>query len=201
MTATQTISPESSTPIGPNGMMRTRQRPLTRLYKQEPAAAWIQDGACTVEGHLHRNDPVHGELLIGTSQPIEAPLSIHSAVGGDHDGPNPGDYLSAALVGCVDSTLRIIANRLGIVLEDLSVRAKAELDVRGTLCVSPDVPVGFQRITLSVDARPAEGTPPEAMQALLAATEHCCVVLQTLRNGVQVDVAHGHAQSRSQGEG
>lgn len=200
MATTQKISPDSSTHDGIPGMMRKRQRPLMRLYKQEPAAAWIQDGACTVEGHLHRNDPVHGELRIGTSQPIEARLSIHSAVGGDHDGPNPGDYLSAALVGCVDTTLRIIANRLGVVIEDLSVRAKAELDVRGTLCVSPDVPVGFQRITLSVDARAAEGTSPEAIQALFAATEHCCVVLQTLRNGVEVDVTHGHAEPRSQGQ-
>ena len=182
-TQTTLPGPESDT----IGMMKRRQRPLMRLYSQEPAAAWIQDGACTMPGALHRHDPVHGELRIGTAAPITAPLSVHSAVGGDHDGPNPGDYLSAALVGCFDSTLRIVANRLGIVLEELHVSAKAEVDVRGTLCVAAEVPVGFQRMTLVVHAVPAAGTPPEAMKMLLAATEHCCVVLQTLRSGVPVE--------------
>ncbi len=171
----------------PQSMMRDRQRPLMRLYRQEPAAAVIHDGARTVSGALDRNDPIHGELLIGTSQPLTAPLSIHSAVGGEHDGPNPGDYLSAALVGCFDATMRIIADRMGIVLESLSVSVKATVDVRGTLCVSPEVPVAFQKMQLSVDAKPAEGTPPQAMEMLLAAAEHCCVVMQTLRGGVEVE--------------
>ncbi len=182
---TPTNHSEPQAPKG--GMMRARQRPLIRLYKEAPSAAWIRDGACTVEDALHRTDPVHGELLIGTSLPIVAPLSVHSAVGGAHDGPNPGDYLAAALAGCFNSTMRIIADRLGIVLEHLHVSVKAELDVRGTLCVSSEVPVGFQRLTLTVEAQPAEGTPPEAMQMLLAMTDHCCVVMQTLRAGVRVE--------------
>jgi len=168
------------------GMMNRRHHPLVRLYREEPAAARIVDGARTAEGCAARNDPIHGELVIGTSQPLTAPLSIHSAVGGDHDGPNPGDYLSAALAGCFDSTMRIIANRLGIELEELSVSVRAEVDVRGTLCVAPDVPVGFQKLSLSVRARPAPGTAEQAMQMLLTATEHSCVVLQTLRGGVDV---------------
>lgn len=183
MTKNNPASPAKS----PQSMMRDRQRPLMRLYRQEPAAALIHDGARTVPGALKRNDPIHGELLIGTSHPITAPLSVHSAVGGEHDGPNPGDYLSAALVGCFDATLRIIADRMGIVLEVLTVSAKATVDVRGTLCVSPDVPTGFQKIQLSVTAKPIEGTPPQAMEMLMAAAEHCCVVMQTLRGGVEVE--------------
>ena len=169
------------------GKMRERQRPLMRQYKTDPEAAMIHDGACTVEGSLHRNDPVHGELRVGTSHPITVPVSIHSAVGGDHDGPNPGDFLVAALVGCFDTTFRIIADRLGIELEELSVSARAEVDVRGTLCVSPDVPVGFQRMVVAVNAKPVEGTPPDAMDNLLAMTEYCCVVMQTLQSGVTIE--------------
>ena len=188
MTTEQTTSSPNHAP-----MMRERQRPLMRRYRQEPEAAWIADGARTADGALGRNDPVHGELVIGTSEPITAPLAIHSAIGGDHDGPNPGDYLSAALAGCFDSSVRIIADRMGIVLEALSISVRAEVDVRGTLCVSPEVPVGFQRLTLEVDARPAEGTPPQAMQMLLAAAEHCSVVLQTLRGGVEVALSQAEA--------
>ena len=187
MTTTTRTLANTPTKTELRGLMKRRQRPLMKLYGQEPAAARIDDGACTVPGALHRNDPVHGELRIGTSEPIDVPLSVHSAVGGDHDGPNPGDFLAAALVGCFDSTLRIVANRLGIVLEDLEVSARAEVDVRGTLCVAAEVPVGFQRMALTVRAVPAAETPPETMAMLLSATEHCCVVLQTLRSGVRVD--------------
>ena len=186
-TTTTTTPNRTAESAAPRSTMHSRQRPLMRLYKQEPAAAWIADGARTIDSDARKDDPVHGELLIGTSEPITVPLSLHSAVGGDHDGPNPGDFLSAALAGCLDSTIRVIANRLGVVLDELSVSVKAEVDVRGTLCVSADVPVGFQRMTLSVHAVPADGTRPEAMTMLYAAAEHCCVVLQTLRNGVQVD--------------
>ncbi len=185
---TTTESPKHETHRRDPGMMRRRQRPLMRLYKTEPAAAVIFDGARTAPGALHRNDPVHGELIIGTSEPVHAPVSIHSAVGGDHDGPNPGDYLAAALVGCFDTTFRIIADRLEVRLEELSVSAKAEVDVRGTLCVSADVPVGFQRFAMSVRVRAAEGTSAETLEMLVAATEHCCVTMRTLRGGVPIDV-------------
>lgn len=176
-----------SDPTRRDSFMRARQRPLMRLYRREPEAARIRDGACTVEGSLDRHDPVHGELLIGTSQPLRAPLSIHAAVGGDHDGPNPGDYLAAALVGCFDSTLRIVADRFGAELTELSVSARCEVDVRGTLCVSSEVPVGFQRIELRVRLAAADA-PPAVLHSLVAATEHCCVVLQTLRGALPVEL-------------
>ena len=41
---------------------------------------------------------------------------------------------------------------------------------------------------LSVQVKAVEGTEPDAMDILLAATEHCCVVMQTLRGGVDIDV-------------
>lgn len=168
-------------------MMRSRQRPLMRLYRQEPQAARIHDGACTVGGAFERNDPIHGELKIGTSNPLTAPVCIHSAVGGDHDGPNPGDYLTAALVGCFDTTLRIIADRFGVLLDVLSVSGRAEIDVRGALGVDEDVHVGFQRILLCVEIA-SEGTPDAHLEMLVAATEQSCVVLQTLKGGVLIEV-------------
>ena len=88
-------------------MMRDRHRPLVERYKASPETARIRDGARTTPLSEHGCDPVHGQLVIGTSNPITAPVSIHSAVGGDHDGPNPGDYLAAALASCFDSTMRV----------------------------------------------------------------------------------------------
>jgi uncharacterized OsmC-like protein len=198
---TQPQSTEPSPPKRPEptwaGMMRERHEPLTRLYQVEPAAALIRDGARTAPGNTGRYDPIHGELLVGTSNPARVPMSIHSAVGGDHDGPNPGDYLAAALCGCVDSTLRIIADRLGIVLEDVEVAVSADIDVRGTLRVDPEVAVGFQRMGVNVRVRPAPGTSERMLRILLDATEASCVTLHTLRNGVAIDIASSTAEAHA----
>ena len=44
-----------------------------------------------------------------------------------------------------------VATALGIPLRDATIRAEGDLDFRGTLGVSKDVPVGFKQIRLNVD--------------------------------------------------
>lgn len=83
----------------------------------------------------------------------------------------------------------MIADRLGIQLTSLEVNVTADVDVRGTLLVDRTVPVGFQSMQCHVDVQAAEGTNPQLMQKLLAAAEHSCVVLQTLRSGVPVETS------------
>jgi hypothetical protein len=81
---------------------------------------------------------------------------------------------------------RIVASRMGPSLDYPSCRVTADVDVRGTLAVDPTVDVGFQRIAVQVDLR-APTAPAEAVRRLLAAAEHSCVVLRTLRQGVAVE--------------
>lgn len=165
-------------------IMRDRQRPLTRLYREEPAAAWVTDEAST----FGSADPLHSEVVLGPARQVCVPVAVHTAVGGDSDAPVPGDILCAALASCFDSTLRVVANRLCVEIRHLCVRVTSEVDVRGTLRVDDTVPVAFQRMGLSVDLQLAEGSTPQARQLLLAAAEHSCVVMQTLRAGVTVEL-------------
>jgi uncharacterized OsmC-like protein len=95
--------------------------------------------------------------------------------------------LCAALAACLDSSLRMLAEHLGIALEFLAVQVDAEVDVRGCLLVARSVPVGFQRMRCGVQLRPAGEVDDDKLQMLLAAAEASCVVLQTLRNGVSVE--------------
>jgi uncharacterized OsmC-like protein len=176
-------------------IMRDRQRPLMRLYRQEPGAAWVVDSAVT-GGAL--DDPLHGEVVIGPARKQRCPVALHSAVGGDSDAPVSGDILCAALASCLDTTIRAIANRLGLELARLAVTATAEVDVRGTLRVDDSVPVAFQRMTLDVDLELANGVADQARQLLLAASEYSCVVLQSLRNGVAVEVSMNPASSETE---
>lgn len=169
-----------------SSVVRERQDPLRDRYKENPKEAWITDRGRTTDGV--DTDPFHGYVKPGSKDyGVVWPFAIHAAVGGYHDGPNPGDLLCAALATCLDSTIRIIANRLGVALASLEVDVTAEVDVRGTLVVDRQVPVGFQKMHCRVDLSTAPGTDPKMTAALLAAAEHSCVNLQTLRAGVNVE--------------
>jgi uncharacterized OsmC-like protein len=168
--------------------VRERQDPLRERYKTATEEARITDRARTKDGL--QTDPFHGQVVPGSQDyGIAWPLAIHKAVGGHHDGPNPGDMLCAALASCLDSTLRMIANRLGIGLRSLEVVVEADVDLRGTLVVDRSVPVGFQKMRCNVRLEAAEGTDPDIVKRLLAAAEHSCVNLQTLRSGVAIETS------------
>lgn len=165
-----------------------RQDPLRERYEDHPGEAEITDRARTVGGV--EVDPFHGTVAPGSQDyGVEWRFGIHEAVGGFHDGPNPGDVLCAALACCLDSTIRIIAQRLGVPLEHLEVDVAADVDVRGTLVVDRDVPVGFQSMSCHVDVEAVEGTDPAMLETLVDAAEYSCVNLQTLRSGVPVETS------------
>jgi uncharacterized OsmC-like protein len=88
--------------------------------------------------------------------------------------------LLEALAACAGVTLKAVASALDIPVRDGTVYAEGDLDFRGTLGVSKEVPVGFQRIRLRFDLD--TDASPEQLETLLKLTERYCVVLQTLRS-------------------
>jgi len=177
-----------------SNLMRDRQRPLIDLYKKEPAAAMVTDVART---EWRVDDPLHTSVAVGPLEPVQVPVAVHTAVGGDSDEAVPGDLLCAALASCVDSTLRVVANRLGTEIVALRVTVTARADVRGTLLVSRDVLVGFQDMQVRVRLRLADGVSSEKRERLIQIAEGCCVVLDTLRRGVPVDLQLEESPSHS----
>jgi uncharacterized OsmC-like protein len=101
--------------------------------------------------------------------------------------------LLEALVACAGVTLRAVATALGIQLRDATVKSEGEIDFRGTLGVSKEVPVGFQKIRLEfgldTDAN------DEQIATLIRLTERYCVVYQTLNRPPGIEVSH-HVVSR-----
>jgi uncharacterized OsmC-like protein len=170
-------------------IVKQRQDPLRARYRGAAADARITDCARTVADGA--DGPFHGTVVPGEGHGARWRFGIHRALGGYHDRPNPGDTLCAALASCLDATLRMLADRLEIPIRSLEVVVDAELDVRGTLVVDRSVPVGFQRMRCHVRLQPANDADPAKVQMLLAAAEHSCVVLQTLRKGVPVEARIG----------
>lgn len=79
---------------------------------------------------------------------------------GEDLGANPVEYLLVALSGCLTTSLIAHAAVKGIEITRLSSRYEGDLDLRGFLGISEDVPVGFQTIrvffTIEADISEAE---------------------------------------------
>jgi uncharacterized OsmC-like protein len=168
-------------------LVAERQAPLRRLYERDPAASMVVDRGRTLCGDL--DDPVHTSAVPGEEYPAKAvavAVGTHRGVGGLHDAPNPGELLCATLAACQDSTVRMVANLLGVHLTLLTVDVDGQVDLRGTLTVDRSVRVGFQSMRCRTRLGVAEGTDARAVELLFAAAERSCVVLDTLRRGVDV---------------
>jgi uncharacterized OsmC-like protein len=94
--------------------------------------------------------------------------------------------LLQALVACAGVTLAAVATALEINLRDGTIRAEGDLDFRGTLGVSKEVPVGFRSIRLHFDLD--TDASPEQVASLLKLTERYCVVFQTLRQPAKIEI-------------
>jgi len=158
-----------------------RQMPLRARYQNSPDAAWVQDHARTSDVEVPANHPIHAHVVCGEGLPVDIPVSVHKAVGGESDFPCPGEILAAALASCLDTAIRMIANLKGIELTHLQVHVRFGADVRGTLMTGDNVPVGFQTAHMKVDLKTACGMSKPNLNALIDAAERSCVILQTLR--------------------
>jgi uncharacterized OsmC-like protein len=116
------------------------------------------------------------------------------AVGGDHDLPNPGDLLCAALAVCGDGSIRMIADLLDIPILDLRVEVTGDVDIRGCLAIDRSVRVGFRSMTCRVQLRVPSDIDPKRVSTLQKQAERSCVNLDTLRSGVPVGLTF-HVES------
>lgn len=171
--------------------VRQRQAPLTRRYRHDPQEAVIAKRARTVP--QAQPDPFHATVAVdGPYPPSPWHLGIDDKVGGDHDRPNPAEMLLAALAGCYETTLRMVADNLGVAIVSLEVIARGTVDARGCLAVDDTVKIGFDAITLEVAVALADGTDPERGQLLRSLADRLCVTADTLRTGVPIDVRHAN---------
>jgi len=92
---------------------------------------------------------------------------------------HPPAFCSAALAACAQITCQMVAAAMGIPTEHIAVTVEGDLDLRGTLGISKDVPVGFENIHLHFDVAAPAAT-PEQLRGLREKTEQYCVVMQTL---------------------
>ena len=160
--------------------LRSLQAPLKAQYREHPETALV---TLRAEGRV--GDNVTCKIETGKARMV---AGLHPATGGDGQSACSADMLLEALVGCAGVTLRAVATALGIPLREAKIRAEGDLDFRGTLGVSKDVPVGFKQIRLHFDLD-TDAT-EEQIATLLRLTERYCVVYQTLSHPADIRVLH-----------
>jgi uncharacterized OsmC-like protein len=160
--------------------LKALQAPIKEQYRERPDTASI---TLRAEGRI--GEGVTCKLETGSAL-VEA--GLHPATGGNGLSACSGDMLLESLVACAGVTLRAVATALGIELRDGTVHAEGDLDFRGTLGVSKEVAVGFQRIRLRFDLD--TDASEEQLATLLRLTERYCVVYQTLNHPPKIDVSH-----------
>jgi uncharacterized OsmC-like protein len=161
--------------------LRALQAPLKASYRDDPSAAKV---TLRAKGQLG-SENVSCKVETGKALAV---AGLHPATGGDGTFACSGDMLLEALVACAGVTMRAVATSLGIALRSGTVSAEGDLDFRGTLGVSKEVPVGFAAIRLHFDLETDASA--EQIATLLKLTERYCVVFQTLAKPPAIAVSH-----------
>jgi uncharacterized OsmC-like protein len=158
--------------------LRAAQAHLKDRYRADPTAAVI-----TLTAQASVDDPAGISCSVATGRALVR-AGLHPSTGGDGTLVCSGDMLLQALVACAGVTLRAVASSTGIAVRGGTISAQGELDVRGTLGVDKDAPVGFRAVRLQFDLdTDADAAGLATLQKL---TERYCVVYQTLRAGTPV---------------
>ena len=153
--------------------LKAIQSPLKQRYRETPQSAIVtvrSTGTLDPASLLCHVATVRGEVAAG----------LHPAAGGDGSGACSGDMLLDALVACAGVTLNAVSTAMGITIRGGSIAAEGDMDFRGTLGISKEVPVGLTNVRLQfkldTDAQDAQ------VDKLVQLTERYCVIYQTLKH-------------------
>ncbi|HEY4327978.1 MAG TPA: OsmC family protein [Mucilaginibacter sp.] len=160
--------------------LKELQAPLKDKYRGQPESAII---TLKAEGKI--GEGISCKVETGKAM-VEA--GLHPATGGTGMLVCSGDMLLEALVACAGVTLQAVSTAIEVNIKSGTVRAEGDLDFKGTLGVSKEVPVGFKAIRLEFDLD--TDASEEQMTALKKLTERYCVVYQTLTKGVEIQTTY-----------
>ncbi len=158
--------------------LRTIQQPLKDGYREDPGSASI---TLTARGS-ETEGPTGCSVDLGRA--IQA-AEAHVGVGGPGTGACSGDLLLGALAACAQITCQMVATAMEIETERIEVVVEGDLDLRGTLGVDREAPVGFSAIRMRYEID-APGADTDQLESLLAKSERYCTVLQTLRKAPEI---------------
>jgi uncharacterized OsmC-like protein len=166
--------------------LRARQAPIKARYREDPAAAQL-----VLKARATLGPEITAIVETGPAKPHPDDTGLGLTVAGLHPAAAgtgaevcSGEMLLQALVACAGVTLRSVSTAMGLDVRGGFVLAEGDIDFRGTLGVSREVPVGFSAVRLRFELD-TDAT-DEQLAKLVQVTDRYCVVAQTLRAAVPV---------------
>ena len=162
-----------------------KEKPDIAKFKFRARNKWVGGTHCraTIKdfyGALKEDD---------TRPPVTYDMDEPPVLLGNNDGRNPVEYLLVALSGCLTTSLVAHAAARGIEISDVSSRYEGDIDVRGFLGISEDVPVGYQEITVhfKIDADISDEQKEELVRMAKKYSPVYNTITRTTQVAVQLD--------------
>jgi uncharacterized OsmC-like protein len=127
-----------------------KENPDIAKFKFRATNKWINGTHC--RGTIK---DFYGALKEDDSRPsVDYDMDEPPVLLGNNQGRNPVEYLLVALSGCVTTSIVAHASAKGITIKGIESRYEGDIDLRGFLGLSEDVPVGYQeiRVFFKIDA-------------------------------------------------
>lgn len=121
-----------------------------------------------------------------TRKPMVFELDEPPVLLGKNEGANPVEYLLVALSGCLTTSMVAHAAARGIEIKGVESRYEGDIDLRGFLGISEQVPVGYQgiRVYFKIDANLSE----EQKKELIVMAQKYSPVFNTITKSAPVTV-------------
>lgn len=133
-----------------------------------------------------------GVLSVADVNGKEVVIDEPEQLGGTDKGPNPVEYILAALGGCINVLVVSFAKNFDVELRGLQVHVEGDLDPDGFLGKNPNVRPGYEEIRYLVDID--SPSPTENVDALLAHVDKVCPVKDTLQGTPTTNVGKKEAK-------
>jgi uncharacterized OsmC-like protein len=170
-----------------NGIDTDQLAALGEVVATDPEAATVSARVRTAWRSGYSVRTATEELVCGgelISRSATLPVDLPRELGGDDQGPAPGEMVLAALGACVAQGFIEGAAVTGIQVDRLEVSARGHLDLRGNAGVEGVRP-GLSKIHLDVEVESSAGD--DVLDGLLAEAVRLSPVADSLTAGVAID--------------
>lgn len=154
--------------------VRAAQRAVKERYARDPSASRV-----TLRATAAAVGPSPFTCNVRMRQ-TKLESAAHEAIGITHAAPCSGELLLGALAACAQTSVQVIANAMKIPIAHVEVYAEGDIDFRGTLGVSREVPIGFTALRLRFELDAPDAT-PEQVRSLREKVERYCIIQHTLQ--------------------
>ena len=164
-----------------NVVSAIQQNPAIAKFELRATNNWISGGhnRSTIQGF-------YGACQEDTSRTVpfvydndEPPFLL-----GENKGANPAEVLLHGLLGCMTTSMALLASAHGIEVSGISSRVEGDFDLQGFLGLDPSVEKGSQQIRVQFEV---EGVSEEQKQELLALAKQS-PVYHTILNPTDIQV-------------